>query len=60
MIPSEARAAAILLQRNVPANTRNSPTKLLVPGRPSEESEKITSSVAYCGIGFVSPTLSAI
>ena len=40
----EASAAAILLQRNVPARTRNSPTKLLVPGRPSDDNEKITST----------------
>ena len=55
MMPSEAATAYAGRAMNAPSRTKNSPTKLFVPGRPSDESEKITSIVAYSGMVFARP-----
>ena len=54
MMPKTSRAS------NVPSRTKNSPTKLFRPGRPSDDKPATRNNPASHGIGLASPPNSEI
>ena len=46
MTPKAAKAATALFHMKAPTSTKNSPTKLFMPGNPTEDNAKITRNVA--------------
>ena len=54
-MPVVARNATQVLTWNAPISDRNSPTKPLVPGRPTEASMNTMNTAAYFGMLLTRP-----